>query len=94
MANTTSFTLENLAILEKAIAGGVRRVKYSDKEIEYRSLNEMLQVYNLMHSVLHPKKKGKRGVFGGRRRVAVHSKGLNEGSGEPFNGCCDDDGDI
>jgi hypothetical protein len=34
--SSTAFTQENLTALEKAIVEGVRRVKYTDKEVEYR----------------------------------------------------------
>ncbi len=36
-----AYSREQLDALEKAIASGSRRVKYSDQEIEYRSLDEM-----------------------------------------------------
>lgn len=93
---TTAFTYENLSILEKAIASGTKRVKYSDKEIEYRSMAEMIQAYNVMSSALKGSNKNKKtGFFGGRRKVARHSKGLNDGGTvkECFNGY-GDDGDI
>ena len=91
----TAFTYANLSILEKAIVGGVRRVKYSDKEIEYRSIGEMIQIVNAMKKHLNPSKCGKKGFFGGRGRVARHSKGLNDGGTvkECFNGY-GDNGDI
>lgn len=94
----TAFTFENLSILEKAIAGGVRRVKYSDKEIEYVSLKDMVSIWNAMYAALNPAPpSSKGGFFGGRRRVARHTKGLQEGEGgtvrECFNGY-GDNGDI
>ena len=93
----TAFTFENLAILEKAIVGGVSRVKYSDKEIEYRSIKDMVTVWNAMKAFLNPPApSSKGGFFGGRRRVARHSKGLQEDGGtirECFNGY-GDNGDI
>jgi hypothetical protein len=36
-----TFTVDDLTQLERAIATGARRVKYADREIEYRSLTEM-----------------------------------------------------
>jgi hypothetical protein len=36
-----AYTQEQLDALEKSIASGSRRVKYSDQEIEYRTLDEM-----------------------------------------------------
>lgn len=73
------FTAEALAALEKAIAEGVRRVKYSDKEIEYRDLDDMLKARDLIRQKLGMKKScGQKGIFGGTRIVAKHSKGLDD----------------
>jgi hypothetical protein len=75
---TTAFTLEKLLALESAIADGTLRVKYSDKEIEYNSLKEMLRLREIMRKELGLKNKsGSSGVFGGRRIVGVHTKGLD-----------------
>lgn len=69
-----SYTLEDLQNLEEAIAKGIKKVKYTDKEIEYRSVDEMLKVRDLIKACL--------GLDDGRndgrglRRVAQHSKGL------------------
>lgn len=38
----------DLDALNKAIFQGVTKVKYSDKEITYRSLDEMIRISNLM----------------------------------------------
>lgn len=74
----TAYTAENLIELEKAIASGVQKVKYSDKEIWYQSLADMLKVRELMKSSLGLNKKcGEKGLFGGRRVKAIHSKGLD-----------------
>lgn len=74
----TAFTAENLAKLEEAIVAGVQRVKYSDKEIWYQSLSDMLKVRDLMKKALGLDKKcGDKGLFGGRRITAKHSKGLD-----------------
>lgn len=76
---TTAITVENFYALEAAIVEGVQRVKYTDKEVEYRSINEMLKVYNFMAKKLGLKNKcGEPGLFGGRRIVAKHSKGLGD----------------
>jgi hypothetical protein len=75
----SGFTIEALQALEKAIADGAMRVKYSDKEIEYRSLKEMLQVRDLMRNQLGLKTKcGEPGLFGGTRIIAKHSKGFDD----------------
>lgn len=43
-----AFTTAQLTAIEEAIASGQLRVKYADKEVEYRSLSEMKQVRDLM----------------------------------------------
>lgn len=43
---------KDLDALEKALAQGVKSVKYTDKEIEYRSLNEMLRLRDVMRQSL------------------------------------------
>jgi hypothetical protein len=64
-----AFTTTDLANLDHAIASGTKRVKYSDKEVEYRSLAEMLQARDLMRKEL--------GITDGRfgRILSEHSKG-------------------
>lgn len=64
------FTSENLAILEEAIAAGARKVKYTDKEITYHSLDDMLRIRDLMRKQL--------GIVSGSGavRYAETSKGL------------------
>lgn len=51
MANS-SFTQEQLTALETALAQGTLKVKYSDKEVTYRSLTEMRELRNLMRREL------------------------------------------
>lgn len=76
---SNGFTLEKLNDLECAIAEGIKRVKYSDKEVEYRSIDEMLKVRDLMRKKLGLKSAcGKNGLFGGKRINAQHSKGLGD----------------
>jgi hypothetical protein len=73
------FTVENLEALEAALAGGERRVKYSDKEVEYRSFEEMVKIRDLMMKKLGLLSTcGAKGLFGGRRIKAQHSKGLDD----------------
>jgi hypothetical protein len=48
------FTQDQLNILDDAIAQGALIVKYADKEVEYRSLLEMMQVRDLMMKELNP----------------------------------------
>ncbi len=66
---STSYTQEDLDAIEDAIAKGARRVKYTDKEIEYRSLKEMMEIRDFIKRCLS-------GSTSGARRVAAFSKGL------------------
>ncbi len=76
----SGFTLEKLAALESAIAEGALKVKYNDKEVEYRTLDDMMKIREAMRKVLcvntvtAPASKG---LFGGKRITAIHSKGLD-----------------
>lgn len=67
-----AWTVTDLTILEAAIAQGATKVKYADKEVEYRSLNEMFQLREQMKKEL--------GLSGDNqnpgRRFAQFSKGL------------------
>jgi len=74
----SGFTVARLEALEGAIAEGVMTVRYSDKEVTYRSMSEMLQARDLIRRALGIKKTcGGRGLFGGVRITAKHSKGLD-----------------
>lgn len=76
---SSQFTFERLEALEAAIAEGVKRVKYTDKEVEYRSIAEMLQVRDIMRRQLGLKKQcGSPGLFGGSRIKLIHDKGLSD----------------
>ncbi len=78
-SSDVAFTLENLASINKAIAAGTKKVKYSDKEKEYMSLDDLLRIKGLMEASLGIKTScGKNGLFGGRRINAIHSKGLDD----------------
>lgn len=63
-----AWTTEDLAALQAAIATGAKKVKYSDKEVEYRDLSEMNQILADMQVQL--------GIAPRRRRYAQHSKGI------------------
>ena len=52
-----AWTTEDLEKLEAAMAEGALRVKYKDKEIEYRSLREMERLRDKMKADLEGKKK-------------------------------------
>ena len=66
----TNWTAEDLKNLEEAIAQGIKEVKYHDKEIVYRSLDEMLQIRNEIRKCLGLVK------CGGGRIFAKASKGI------------------
>lgn len=75
----SGFTMERLEALEAAIADGVLKVKYTDKEVEYRSMADMLLARALIRKKLGLSKNcGGTGLFGGTRIIARHSKGLDE----------------
>lgn len=73
----TAFTKENLYALEQAIVGGELTVKYTDKEITYRSLSDLWKLRELMMKALGlvPKPLSP-GLFGGTRIKATFDKGL------------------
>lgn len=50
----TKYTLEQYNALMAALAQGVKKVKYFDKEVEYRSLEEMLRLQIEMERCLFP----------------------------------------
>lgn len=43
-----AWTVDQLQALEAAIAQGAMRVKYADHEVQYRSLDEMLRLRDMM----------------------------------------------
>jgi len=47
-----AFTQAQLDALEEAIGQGATRVKYADKEVEYRSLSEMLRLRDVLRRAL------------------------------------------
>lgn len=77
MCNTTSnFTQAQLDALTEAISQGVIRVKYSDKEVEYASLDQMMRLREQMKTELCGVVNPNTGVAGRRRRVALYYSGL------------------
>ena len=67
-----TWTTDDLARIERAIADGVTSVQYTDRKVDYRSLDEMMQIRNLILKSL--------GFSNENRRVyASSSKGLNGG---------------
>lgn len=78
--STTGYTIEQYKALEQSIASGEKRVKYNDKEVEYRSISEMKELLAMMRKALGldcSSTSSKKGLFGGRRVNAIHSKGLD-----------------
>jgi len=75
---TSGFTIERLEALEEAIADGALKVKYSDKEVEYRSLKDMMKIRDTMRKALGIDScSAGGGLFGGKRLKMEHSKGLD-----------------
>jgi len=66
------YTTDQYQQLTAAIAQGALKVKYADKEVEYRSLAEMLRIKSLMEKDL-----GINSSASGRRVYAQFTKGLN-----------------
>lgn len=65
-----AWTIEQYNALTEAIATGSLTVKYADKEVTYRSLNDMLRILGLMKTELFPS------TTNTRRKLASYSKGL------------------
>jgi hypothetical protein len=63
-----AYTQLQYETLKSAVAQGALRVKYADKEIEYRSLAEMYMILANMEAELFPKTTS-------NRRYASFSKG-------------------
>lgn len=68
----TQYTLEQYQTLSDAIATGSKKVKYGDKEVEYRSLDEMIRILGLMKDCLFPSANG----GNNSRKFASFSKGI------------------
>jgi hypothetical protein len=50
----TTWTLQDIAELEKSIASGATTVKYRDHQVSYRSLDEMIRLLNAMRQAVQP----------------------------------------
>ena len=66
-----TYTQEQLDQLNEAIAQGARSVWYGDKRIDYRSLDDMIRIKNLMEAALGVKK-------GTGRNFADYRKGTGQ----------------
>jgi hypothetical protein len=49
-----SWTTTDLTAIETAIASGELRVKFSDREVQYRSIDELLKARDVIKGVLSP----------------------------------------
>ena len=58
-----NFTQDDLKSLEKAIVGGTLTVRYSDKNITYRSLDEMMRIRDLVRNELGLTTRKNRRIF-------------------------------
>lgn len=47
-----SFTAEQLAALERALATGERRVTFGDRTVEYRSVDELVEAIGVVRRAL------------------------------------------
>lgn len=65
-----AFTQTQLDALDEAIASGTLEVWYDHKKVEYRSLDEMLQIRRMMSAEI-----ARAGAPKRRRRVAVFHNG-------------------
>ena len=68
---TPLFTQQSLDAINIAIANGASKVKYADKEIEYRSLDDLMRIRSNIESAL-----GINTSKGGRK-YASFNKGFN-----------------
>lgn len=67
-----AWTQTDLDAIEAALVNGTTTVKYSDKQVTYRSIDELIRVRELIRKDL-----GLTNAASGRV-YASHSKGLNE----------------
>lgn len=65
-----AYTIEQYSALQAAIAEGALSVRYADKSVTYRSLDEMMRILKLMAAEL-----GLNACNDGGRRYAAFSKG-------------------
>lgn len=65
-----AFVQADLEAVEAALRTGSARVRYADREIQYRSLDELQQLRNIMRRELGLASNG-----ASRRTVLAHDKG-------------------
>jgi len=66
-----AYTMEQYSALQAAIAEGALTVRYADKSVQYRSLDEMARILKMMATEL-----GLNANNDGGRRYASFSKGF------------------
>ena len=66
-----AYTQEQYEKLKAAIAGGELSVRYADRSVQYRSIDEMVRILKLMEAVLFQDSAGTVGT----RRYTSFSKG-------------------
>ena len=66
-----AYTLEQYEALKAAIAEGALMVRFADRSVTYRSIDEMIRILRLMESDL-----GLNNNSNGGRRFASFSKGF------------------
>jgi hypothetical protein len=49
-----AFTQADLTAIENAIASGALRVKFSDREVEYRSMNDLCKARDVIKAAVDP----------------------------------------
>lgn len=67
-----SWTQSDLDALNKSIASGTTSVRYADRTVQYRSLEEMLKIRMLMRDEL-----GIPGAMNGEMRTLSYWKGIS-----------------
>lgn len=68
-----AWTTDDLSEINKAIASGTTTVKYADREVSYRSLEEMLKIRDLIAKEVAGSE-----ATSPTRRFAQFSKGLED----------------
>lgn len=69
------YTTSQYNALCESISLGATKVNYGDKQVEYRSLNDMLQLKKLMEAQLFPNTSLKSQT--NRRKYAEYERGYN-----------------
>lgn len=64
-AVSTSWTASDITALETAIKSGALRVRYGEREVQYRSLDEMMRLLAAMRDQVSPPANGAT-IFAGR----------------------------